>query len=211
MNAQPTRIVLIEDEPFFQEFYVECFQESGLNDVIVLGGAVGLTDLLRQQYTTPMVIVTDYTLPESTPADFIPALRAAGIRAPVLIQTGSEADEEIDRWLALGWIAGYFLKGVGVGLMMDRIVKVIGELRPMAEARLYEYQLQAPLKATLDGLSHTERQAALALLQLQTPANIAADRLDALRQSLGDFLAQDIGTPALRSALLHAALSKPLS
>jgi DNA-binding NarL/FixJ family response regulator len=208
MNAQPTRIVLIEDEPFFQEFYVECFQESGLNDVIVLGSAVGLTDLLRDQYTAPMVVVTDYTLPELTPAQFIPALHAAGMRPPILIQTGSEADEEIDRWLALGWIAGYFVKGVGVGLMMDRIVKVLAELRPLAEARLYEYQLQPQLRMTLDGLSDDERHAALALLQLQTPATLAADRMDIIRRRLGEYLAQSIGTPALRSALLHAALTE---
>lgn len=145
--VKPRRIGVLEDSAPVRDYFLDIIE--GAPDLCLSGVAARLADapdLLAQQ---PHLILTDLGLPDGSGLDFIPCIKAAGVRSLVITAFGDR--ETVVAALRAG-ADGYLLKDSSGEAVLDGI------------------------RATLDGGAPISAAAAIFLLDaLKTPVAAAPD------------------------------------
>ena len=145
--VEPRRIGVLEDSAPVRDYFLDIIE--GAPDLCLSGVAARLADapdLLAQQ---PHLILTDLGLPDGSGLDFIPCIKAAGVRSLVITAFGDR--ETVVAALRAG-ADGYLLKDSSGEAVLDGI------------------------RATLDGGAPISAAAAVFLLDaLKTPVAAAPD------------------------------------
>jgi DNA-binding NarL/FixJ family response regulator len=119
MNAQPIRILLIEDNPF-DAYLVEVFLEQGLNMPVTLAHATGLAAGLSMIGAQAFdVILLDLNLPDSAGLDTFSKVHARVSGVPIVVLS---ADDEEDAALAAVRMGAqdYLVKGMTDSYLLAR-------------------------------------------------------------------------------------------
>ncbi len=111
------RVLLVEDEPLNVQLFTDVLEDAG-HEVVVLGdGEAGRDRALAEQFD---LCVFDVRLPKLRGDDAVRALRAAGIRTPVIALSSSALAEEVRRGLGAGFDA-YLTKPISPGELRDAV------------------------------------------------------------------------------------------
>jgi CheY-like chemotaxis protein len=99
VNANPPpRILVVDDDNDARQLSVDVLADSGYEVETAVDGAAGWAALQVNGYD---VVITDNQMPKMTGVEMIEKLRAACIKVPVIMATGSLPKQVFDRkpWL----------------------------------------------------------------------------------------------------------------
>jgi DNA-binding response OmpR family regulator len=132
LKNRPMRILIAEDEAKARRYLTQGLQEHGFSVVIAKDGDVALT-LLRSQVFD--VVVLDVMLPGSDGWTVIQAMRADGIRIPVLFLTALDRVEDRVRGFDLG-ANDYLVKPFAFAELVARLRNLVRHAEPAKEASI---------------------------------------------------------------------------
>lgn len=145
--VEPRRIAVLEDSAPVRDYFLHIIEEA--TDLCLSGVASRLADAPDLLTGQPHLILTDLGLPDGSGLDFIPRIKAAGIRS--LVITAFSDRETVVAALRAG-ADGYLLKDSSGEAVLDGI------------------------RATLDGGAPISAAAAVFLLEaLKAPSNAVPD------------------------------------
>src|SRR5262249_55662279 len=129
MASQHLRILLIEDNPGDVRLIRELLAESSANPIAVVVAdqlAIGLDHLAREKFH---LVLLDLSLPDSSGLATFQALRADGVRTPVVVLTGLN-DEEIGLQAVSEGAQDYLIKGqVDARRLIHAVQYAVGRYR----------------------------------------------------------------------------------
>src|SRR5579885_2318868 len=91
MTDEPTRVVLVEDDPGHASLLVETLAELGGYDVTWVDTVTAAVERLRQEPID--AVLMDLGLPDATGLDALDAVLGESCGAPVVVVTGRSEDE----------------------------------------------------------------------------------------------------------------------
>ena len=98
MQANPPRILVVDDDSDARQLSVDVLMDSGYDVESANDGAAGWDALQVNGYD---VVITDNQMPKMTGVEMIERLRTAGIKVPVIMATGSLPKQVLDQAVAL--------------------------------------------------------------------------------------------------------------
>lgn len=104
------KVLIIEDDLFFQKFYLTKLTEKGYEVIVASNGSEGLEKIDSEK---PDLILLDLIMPEKDGFDVMKALNEKKLtkKIPILIFSTLSTQEDINQALALG-ASGYINKGI---------------------------------------------------------------------------------------------------
>jgi DNA-binding response OmpR family regulator len=137
--SQPTRILLIEDDPGVARSLQAGLEREGYQVVWKSSGAEGI-EQARHATAAPHLIILDVRLPDGSGFDVCRQLRQAGLRQPILMLTVQQ--DELDKVLGLEMGADdYVTKPYSLRELLSRIRALLrrayGELAAATADVLY--------------------------------------------------------------------------
>ncbi|MDN3515481.1 MAG: ATP-binding protein [Candidatus Brocadia sp.] len=158
MDEKIIKILIIEDNPGDARLILEMLKESGAKQ-FVLEHAVclssGLERLARVNYD---VVLLDLGLPESQGLPTLEKTLALSLKAPIVVLTGSIADENVGIKAVQRGAQDYLIKGIIDGKMLARSIRYAIERKQIGEE----------LKKQRDHLEHLTHQLAAANKELES-------------------------------------------
>jgi len=117
------RVLLIEDDKFFQDFYAFKLREKNVDVDVASNGEEGLKKLSEKE---PDVILLDLIMPKKDGFEVLQAMAAAGLiqKIPVLVFSTLGQEKDVAKATALG-ARGYVNKSF---FDFDRLLEKIVEL-----------------------------------------------------------------------------------
>ena len=79
------KVLIVEDEPFFQDFMYKLFEHLQLLPEVVSNGEEALEILKQGRFD---LIVTDIKMPKMDGIEFLKKIRKKGNKTPVIVVTG---------------------------------------------------------------------------------------------------------------------------
>lgn len=143
----PPRIVVVEDDAALRGALARGLGEEGF-DVTAMGTGAEALDVTRRR--PPDALVVDIGLPDTDGRDLCQALRAAGVRAPVLFLTARDA--VTDRLAGFG--AGgddYLVKPFDFAELIARLQALLRRAKPDASVRALGLRLDPVAHAASSG------------------------------------------------------------
>jgi DNA-binding response OmpR family regulator len=136
---QPTRILLIEDDPAVARSLQDGLERDGYQVIWKNSGVQGI-ELARNQAQPPHLIILDVRLPDGSGFDVCRQMRQLGLRQPILMLTVQQ--DELDKVLGLEMGADdYVTKPYSLRELLSRIRALLrrayGELSAGATELLY--------------------------------------------------------------------------
>jgi DNA-binding response OmpR family regulator len=123
------RVLIIEDDPTLSEFVAQGLRDAGFAVDRAADGDAGL----RAALTSPFdVAVVDLMLPRRDGLSVIEALRAKGVRAPVLILSAKRSVDDRVRGLQAGG-DDYLVKPFAFAELLARVQALLRRATPTAE------------------------------------------------------------------------------
>jgi DNA-binding response OmpR family regulator len=111
------RVLLVEDDALNVQLFVDVLEEAG-HEVVVLGdGESGRDRALAERFD---LCIFDVHLPKLRGDDAVRALRAAGMRGPVIALSSSALADEVRRGLAAGFDA-YLTKPISPAALREAV------------------------------------------------------------------------------------------
>lgn len=107
MDAQPLKILLVEDHSLCRSGLTDLLTQRGQMQVWATGDPEKVPGLLREH--EPDLAVLDLRMPTTDGLSLLRRLRAAGFLTPALILTMSDSQEDLAAALRMG-VKGYLLK-----------------------------------------------------------------------------------------------------
>lgn len=100
-NHTTKKILIIEDDPFLSEMYVEKLNQAGFEPEVAADGKDGMTKLKSLK---PDLVLLDIVLPKMDGFEILKKLKAdAGFKnVPVILLTNLGQKDEVEKGLALG-------------------------------------------------------------------------------------------------------------
>jgi len=111
-------LLLVEDDPRIATFLLRALKGRGHAVEAVATGAEALVRATRHEALD--LVVLDLGLPDMDGLDVLQRLRAAGVRAPVVVLTAREEEDDRETALARGAEA-YLVKPVPLPLLLDTL------------------------------------------------------------------------------------------
>lgn len=104
------KILIIEDDQFFQKFYATKLAEKGYTTAVASNGQEGLDKIQSER---PDLILLDLIMPEKDGFEVMKTIREKklAVNTPILIFSTLSQQDDINQALQLGAI-GYINKGV---------------------------------------------------------------------------------------------------
>ncbi|REF00204.1 response regulator transcription factor [Thermomonospora umbrina] len=130
MTAQPTRILVVDDEPYLADLVATALRYEGFATAVAGSGAQALTEVAAFR---PDLIVLDVMLPDGSGLDACARLRRDGCRAPVVFLTARDATEDKIKGLTVGG-DDYVTKPFSLEELIARIRAVLRRGHPVAAA-----------------------------------------------------------------------------
>ncbi|KIL40722.1 chemotaxis protein CheY [Gordoniibacillus kamchatkensis] len=115
------KILVIEDEPTLARLLSYNLTQEGYETKVVDHGGEGLQAAMQNVYD---LIILDIMLPGMNGFEILSKLRQKGNRAPVIILTARNAEEEVVQGLGLG-ADDYITKPFGVAELLARVSAVL--------------------------------------------------------------------------------------
>jgi DNA-binding response OmpR family regulator len=139
MPQQPSRILLIEDDPAVARSLQDGLEREGYQVSWESSGAEGIEQARRQAYA-PHLIILDVRLPDGSGFDVCRQIRQLGLRQPILMLTVQQ--DELDKVLGLEMGADdYMTKPYSLRELLSRIRALLrrayGELSASGTELLY--------------------------------------------------------------------------
>ena len=120
-TASVARIILVDDHTLFRKGLAELLEREGAVSVAAItGNPEEVPGLLKEH--RPDVLILDLNLGSADGINIMQQLRSDGFSLPVLMLTGSEAEEDLARALRNG-ANGYLLKSMEPDEVVDAIVR----------------------------------------------------------------------------------------
>ena len=133
MEAPRSKVLLIDDDPFFRKVLSDAFAESGFTVVTAQDGMEGVEVFLA---TSPDVVISDLIMPKMGGVEAIQKIHDENSGAEVIILTTYDSDEHIFSGLEAGakgyllWNAeGVYTPGALARTLSWRIVEEDGDVR----------------------------------------------------------------------------------
>ncbi len=128
MNAQKTRVLLVEDMPIQARLVAKLLEQAGAGTVTFecIGALAELEEALRR--ADPHVILLDLSLPDSSGLETLERTVAAAPDVPVIPFTGSDDEAMAIRAVQSG-AQDYLVKGEVTGKMLIRSIRYAVERR----------------------------------------------------------------------------------
>jgi DNA-binding response OmpR family regulator len=123
------RVLLIEDDPTLSEFVAQGLREAGFAVDVAADGESGLRAALAGPFDAAVV---DVMLPRRDGLSVIEALRAKGVRTPVLILSARRSVDDRVRGLQTGG-DDYLVKPFAFAELLARVQALVRRATPSAE------------------------------------------------------------------------------
>jgi signal transduction histidine kinase len=154
-DDQPTRILVVEDNPGDYRLIAECFRESLQSLPAEITNATSLTDALAilEKNETDIVLL-DLSLPDSYGLDTFRSINNTAPRLPIVVLSGNENEElaaEIVKLGAQDSLSKDFLGSPVAGPLIRRTVRHAIE-RKLAHETLKSMQMQLIQAEKLEGI-----------------------------------------------------------
>ncbi|HEY8087715.1 MAG TPA: response regulator [Polyangiaceae bacterium] len=117
MESEPSRILLVEDDPTLARIYTRALRASGFLVDHAPDGVEGLDRLLRGDYD---VVVSDVCMPRMGGLELLEAARRTRPDVPVVLMTAQLDADTYSRARALGSVR-YLLKPVGLEQLANAV------------------------------------------------------------------------------------------
>lgn len=143
MTTRPHRIAVLEDSALVREHFLDIIH--GAVDLVLSGVAKRMSEAAALLEGAPDLVLTDLGLPDGSGLDFIPVLKAAGVRS--LVITAFVDRETVLAALSAG-ADGYLLKDSSTEAVLDGIRGTLEGKAPISAAAavyLLERFREAPL------------------------------------------------------------------
>jgi len=125
-------VLLVDDQPLFRRALATLI--SAQFDMTVVGEAENGRDALEKvRALRPDLVVMDVNMPLTSGVDGVIAIRAAGIRTPIVMLTVSEDDDDLFESIKAG-ANGYLLKNVRPEQLFEDLRGVMRGEAPIAPA-----------------------------------------------------------------------------
>jgi len=169
------RIVMFEDEADLRSAYVERLQEQGFDDVHAFSDTDGMLSRIKELYTRPAVLLTDWYISPLPPTTFVPELRRAGIPIPVVIMTSRGRFELLSGLNASCGLAGWFAKGTDPDTLIAKLASTLMDLTPSAGVAWEEYCAGQEARALVRHYRPEQAQTMRRLLGFALPKELIGD------------------------------------
>lgn len=147
------RVLVIDDHALFREGLSGLLTRRGIEVIAAIGD--GREGLRVAKNTAPDVILLDMRMPQMDGLDVLCALREQGIKAPIVMLTTSQDEQDLFASLRKG-AQGYLLKDIVPDELVAALVEVTKGETVVAP------QLTGALARAIGGGEHTTRSAPLA-------------------------------------------------
>ena len=128
-KVQPIKVLVVDDSAVMRELLRTIIRSDFFTIVGEAAGgakAVELADSLK-----PDLVCLDIEMPEMSGIETLKALKAKHSRMAVVMVTGSNAAEDVQKSLA-GGADGYILKPFNAGRVLDALTKAVTKVRAAA-------------------------------------------------------------------------------
>ena len=126
------RVLLVDDQPLFRRALATLI--SAQFDMTVVGEAENGRDALEKvRALHPDLVIMDVNMPVASGVDGVIAIRAAGIKTPIVMLTVSEDDDDLFESIKAG-ANGYLLKNVKPDQLFEDLRGVMRGEAPIAPA-----------------------------------------------------------------------------
>lgn len=116
------RILSVDDNKFIQDIQGKLVGHLGHDVVRAMSGREALDILMRERFD---VVLMDVQMPEMDGFDTLKAIRAKGIRTPIIAVTGSDTPEEVASFKAAGF-NGFVAKPIKTERLASELNRVLG-------------------------------------------------------------------------------------
>jgi len=141
------RILLFEDTAAMAETYKQGIQDRGFIDVVLFSHTEDVVDAVKDAYTRPAIVVSDFYVGPLTPQEFLPMLRNLGISPPALIMSSNVQPEVLNDLTYRCNYAGFLPKGGSDDDFVARLCQRLAMIQTQARNAWRSYLLASEAKA----------------------------------------------------------------